>query len=180
MFFHKDNSLKNILAKAKQQRDQDLSAMAYDVLFLDYDGVVNIIYPGGYERFSKPLVANVSKLCKQFDLQIVVISSWKISPDYAAYLYEAGLDPEVKVFGKTDDIPGPREEEIKKYLQDHIYIDNFIILDDGLFDELRPYQVRTTMAEGFDDVKYEEAVQLIKRMKNNNRFSISLEKRVSV
>lgn len=163
MFFHKDNSLRAILAKARKQRDPDLNGMEYDVLFLDYDGVLNIIYPGGYERFSKPLVANVSKLCKEFDLKIVVISSWKISPDYANYLYEAGLDPEVKVFGKTDDLPGSREGEIKKYLQDHIYINRFIILDDGLFDELRPYQIRTTMAEGFNDAKYKEAVKLLER-----------------
>ncbi|MCR5066975.1 MAG: hypothetical protein K6A14_02810 [Erysipelotrichaceae bacterium] len=167
MFFNRKNDLKTILEKARAKRDRDLEDMLYNVLFLDYDGVVNIFYPGSYERFSKSLIDNVSRLCRQFDLNIVVSSSWKMSPDYADYLYEAGLDPEVKVLGKTDDIPGPREEEIKKYLQDHIYIDKFIILDDGLFNELRPYQVRTTVIEGFNDEKLEEATRLFEKQEDN-------------
>ncbi len=168
MFFNRKNELETILEKARAKRDSDMEDMLYNVMFLDYDGVVNIFYPGGYERFSEPLVANVSRLCRQFDLNIVVSSSWKMSPDYADYLYEAGLDPDVKVFGKTDDIPGLREDEIKKYLQDHIYIDKFIILDDGLFNELRPYQVRTMMTEGFNDEKLEEAIRLFEKQKGNH------------
>ena len=163
MMIFRRNSLRKILKEAKKKRRSAISDDLDNVLFLDFDGVINIdVNNYGRKPFDPSCMENINRLCKTYDLRIVVISSWKKYPNYQKLLYDSGLDRSVTVLGKTETVNGPREEEIKKYLADHIYIDRFIILDDGVFDELTPYHVRTRFTEGFSDQKYEEAAQLLK------------------
>ena len=51
------------------------------------------------------------------------------------------------------------------YLEKHQNINKFIILDDGNFYELKKYQIQTIFEKGFDNKKYQEAIELIKTIK---------------
>ncbi len=167
--FRRNDKLRIILEKARERRseysdDHEL----YNVLFLDFDGVINIpLKPGKPLGFDRECMKNVNQLCHRFDLKIVVISSWKRGSSYRQILYDQGLDEDIEVIGKTDDLPGPREKEVMKYLTDNIFIDKFIIIDDGFFNELSPYQVKTAFANGFDLSKYREAEKLLETQPGN-------------
>lgn len=162
-------SLKEILETARKSRSDYLNEDdLQNILFLDFDGVVNIsLNPRSPLCFDERCMNNVNKLCHRFNLKIVVISSWKRQYKYKEILYNQGLDKDIEVIGKTDDLNGPREDEVKKYLEDNIYIDKFIILDDAFFNELTPYQIKPTFAVGFDQKKYQEAVKLLENQKGN-------------
>ena len=155
------NRLVKILRAAKKKRkyfDQ-----LDNILFLDYDGVINTdINNYGQLPFNKVCIDNVNRLCKEYNLKIVVISSWKKYANYIDILYESGLDKDITIIGKTDILNGSREEEIKQYLYNNIYINKFIIIDDGDYDELSKYQVKTNFNDGFNDDKYLEASSLLK------------------
>ena len=88
------------------------------LIFLDYDGVVNnLIFhtiDGEPDFYYRPLneysgldrqvndfqaVAWLNKICREFNCEIVVTSTWRSSPDYAKYLYRAGLNENIKVYG---------------------------------------------------------------------------------
>lgn len=165
----KNNSLKRILMRARHKRIAELKDDLDNVLFLDYDGVVSLEFSMELYRsvIDKTCIEYVNKLCKEFNLKIVVISSWKNEPYYQDMLYEGGLNKDIEILGKTEELYGPREEEVKKYLEDHIYIDKFIILDDRVFKELRDYQVKPDSHIGFDEEKYNEAVELLKKQRGN-------------
>ncbi|MBQ6654124.1 MAG: hypothetical protein IJM79_01185 [Erysipelotrichaceae bacterium] len=153
-----------ILKQMKKNRETDSEKKLYDVLFLDYDGVINIVNKNySIDRFESRRMENINRLCREFGLKIVVTSSWRLFPNYGELLYENGLDPDIEVLGCTEST-GPRETEIKNYLMQHIYINRFIILDDGVFNELSRYQVRTKLSEGFDGSKYEEAKELLEKL----------------
>ncbi len=158
--FHYE-SLEKILKNNRKQQQKSLSEERDNVLFLDYDGVINIDpYNFGNKPYDEHCMANVNRLCKEFNLKIVVSSSWKNYPDYQSRLYVSGLDESITILGKTDTF-GFREEEIKEYIKEHIHINKFIVLDDARLDELTPYHVRTKFHEGFNDQKYEEARKLL-------------------
>ena len=146
------------------QRRHDPSAKdRINVLFLDYDGVINLITPDHrFIQFDRACIDNVSKLCRQFDLKIVVSSSWRYDDDYDQLLYSHGLGSDVEVIGCTDSL-GSREREIMDYLDRNPQIDRFIILDDLPMNELRNYQVLTRMHEGFSERRYNEAAGILNR-----------------
>ncbi|MBR0474873.1 MAG: hypothetical protein IJJ19_07700, partial [Erysipelotrichaceae bacterium] len=141
-----------------------------NILFLDYDGVVALDFSMELFRsiFDRHCIENVNKLCHEFDLKIVVTSSWRNEEDYKDMLYDNGLDTDIEIIGKTPELYIVREDEIKIYLREHVYIDKFIILDDTGFTELKPYHVQTSFVDGgFNDEKYEEARQLLINQKGN-------------
>ncbi len=167
--FHREEKLNRILEKAREKRgSQSEEGRLMNILFLDFDGVLNIpLKPGRPLGFDQDCMQNVNNLCHRFDLKIVVISSWKRGSDYRKILYDQGLDGDIEVIGKTKDLPGPREREILKYLQDNIFIDRFIIIDDGFFSQLAPYQIKTEFAKGFDFIRYQEAEKLLEKQAGN-------------
>ena len=111
-----------ILKQMKKNRETDSEKKLYDVLFLDYDGVINIVNKNySIDRFESRRMENINRLCREFGLKIVVTSSWRLFPNYGELLYENGLDPDIEVLGCTEST-GPRETEIKNYLMQHIYI----------------------------------------------------------
>jgi len=158
----KKNSVSSILKRAKRKRRKLLSDDLDNILFLDFDGVLNLDADNyGEKPFNSSCVENVNRLCRAYSLKIVVISSWKKYALYEEILRMSGLDPDIVILGKTDTLGKDREAEIKQYLSEHIYIDRFLILDDGVFDELTPYHVQTSFTEGFTDEKYREAVRIL-------------------
>lgn len=142
-----------------------------NIIFLDYDGVVNTLMFDGksenpYFNFPKDNKVNnyqaicwLNKLCKEYDAKIVVISTWREQDNYKECLYNGGLDKNIEIIGKTESFSFIRGEEIQKWLDDHKDTDiNFVILDDDAnMGELEKYRVKTETYRGFDYYEYEKA-----------------------
>lgn len=151
--------IKNFIRKRKN------GSSLNDVVFLDIDGVVNTdIYNYGQIPFNKECISNVNRLCKEYDLKIVITSSWKEDPDCLQYLYNSGLDRTIPVIGVTEDLDGFRENEIRRFLDKHSNIGTFIILDDIPMKNLSDHQIRTLFSKGFDEEKYNEAKALLQEL----------------
>lgn len=113
------------------------------VLFLDFDGVLNIWpNPGRNGEFHKPACINLEFLLNKVpDLKIVVSSSWR------AFGYEAvrdvlksnGIDPR-KVIDITGDEVSPsdgkkdRDYQIECWLKKHPEVKKFAVVDDESYD----------------------------------------------
>lgn len=123
--------------------------MKNNIIFLDFDGVVNTIYYRYYKRFKKyqmryatsadKIVNNrqaiqwLNELYDKYPYDIVVTSTWRLHSNCIQILYNSGLNKKIKIIGYTPHLEGKtRGEEIKKWIEDNNYINfnNFIILDD--------------------------------------------------
>lgn len=129
-----------------------------NVLFLDYDGVINTS-KGTYEDGNKQLVGyytpkdgmvnnyyavkNVSKFCIEYGYVIVVTSNWSRFPNYKECLTNSGLDPSVSIIGKTAKVfnanhvnfESNREREIAVFLRQN-QVEKYIILDDSALSDI--------------------------------------------
>lgn len=130
----------------------------YNVLFLDCDGVIKIGY-----YFSDTCIDNINTLCREYNLKIVIISTYRKRPDYIEMFRDAGIADDIEIIGRTGDQELTREDEIKKYISEHPNINKFIIIDDGRFIDLEKYQVKTYFDYGFDDEKLKEARSLLNK-----------------
>ena len=159
-------SIDTILKQNKKKRLKELSRNLDNIVFLDFDGVINLDldnYSGPFTN--KNLINNLNKLCLEYNLKIVVISSWRKYSDYREILYKSGLDNKIEILGSTDNMETEREKEVIKYIKEYPYINKFIILDDKPFGILKKYQVQTDIDKGFDNNKYREAINLLKEDK---------------
>ena len=136
-----------------------------NVVFLDYDGVVNIAMwnaDGTGCRYNFPddnkvnhfqAVQWVSELCKKLNYDIVVTSTWRMDANYKECLINGGLRDGIKILGKTPVLnTGTRCDEIKKYLELHPDIENYLIIDDDciLDEELKEHLVVCESDVGFN------------------------------
>ena len=150
------------------------------LLFLDFDGVVNVPYPAGSEEYRRALagelddffrpemVQKVSALCLDYGLSIVITSSWRYEGmEYCLdHLYRAGLDRAVPVEGMTDteDPLFRREGEISRYLKRAGDVGAFLILDDIPMDCFKGYEVCTDFEVGYDEACDRRARELLEQM----------------
>ena len=131
-----------------------------NILFLDFDGVVNtplldaksqswkMNFPSDGCVNNKEAVALISKFCKAFDFNIVVTSDWRLdrANTWRQCLHNSGLDSSVQIVGNTPNLwctslEFGRGHEIKQWLSEHPEVKNFIIIDDDvteMLDEQRP------------------------------------------
>ena len=150
-----------------------------NILFLDYDGVVNTPMwneEGTHFRFGFPedeRVNNfqnlqwVSEFCEKYNFSIVVTSTWRfITPWYKECLYNGGLRKDIKIVGCTDiDNTGDRELEIAGYLALHEEIEKYLIFDDyENFKYLRDHVVLCDTDLGFNILKFDEAEELYEKL----------------
>ena len=120
-----------------------------NILFLDFDGVINIPY-WSYKKgklecdFNMPwdnkvndfqAIQWVSEFCEKYNYEIVVSSTWRLNNyDYKTCLYNSGLRKTVKVVGATKSLVDKgRGDEISLYLKEN-NIKNYLIIDDDSFD----------------------------------------------
>lgn len=112
-------------------------------VFLDIDGVLNTrttveSTPEGHTGIDDARVDILAKVIKKYgSADIVLTSDWKdLRPDSDdfSYLISKLEKQGLKLAGKTTDHWHDRGEGIKKYLELHPEIDDFIILDDNKFD----------------------------------------------
>lgn len=113
------------------------------VVFLDIDGVLNSpttvkITPDGYRGIDDARVevlANV--LLKMGGGDIVLSSDWKeMDPQDADYQYLVSKLQKynLRLAGQTRDTEKKRGTGIRDYLTDHPEIEEYVVLDDNLFD----------------------------------------------
>lgn len=152
-------SIKNLLKENQKNFPQK------NLLFLDFDGVINIPIKD-YEQYNeeelinlysfgnKTCMDNLNILCATFDFQIVISSSWRISGlKYCEkYLLESGLNTNIPIIGETK-LYGfnKRFYEINDYLINHPDFTNFFILDDLHMGPLHIFALQTNFQEGLSD-----------------------------
>ena len=164
--FQNPQEIDDVLRQCLTRRTDSRQPL-FNVLFLDYDGVINVTWSGIYDApFESDLVENVNTLCHMFDLKIVVTSSWRNYDGYKEFLINSGLAPDIEILGRTDKM-GVREKEIMQYLLDEPYVGKFIILDDYPMPSLKKYQVITRYPEGFNSRKLAEAIELLQNQPIN-------------
>lgn len=146
-----------------------------NVLFLDYDGVVNTpIWDdmGTKCRINNPFhksvnnfqaVQWVSEFCEKFNYSIVVTSTWRYGDEtYRTCLINGGLRRGIKILGKTERLDGKcRGDEIQLYLNEHPEIENFIILDDDSdMGNLSNHLIKCNSYIGFTLIEFLKAKEL--------------------
>lgn len=145
-----------------------------NVVFLDYDGVVNTpmwLPDGSHCRYNFPednavnnfqCVQWVSEFCEKYNYKIVVTSTWRMDENYIDCLKNGGLRDNVEVLGATPiSASHNRGEEITMYLEQHPDIDKYLIFDDEDY-SLGDYIDKLILCNpcnGFDFTKFSEAVQ---------------------
>lgn len=139
-----------------------------NILFLDYDGVINTENDNFNGQFDNPeAIYYIGKFCMEYNFQIVVTSSWKHNPNYKDFLYNSGLDKKITIIGCTESTFKGREYEIKKYLKKHPQIKKYIIIDDAYISgELGLHQIQTSYRIGYTKNKYLETVNRFNKLYN--------------
>ena len=155
-----------------------------NVIFLDYDGVINTPMwneNGTKCRYNFPednkvnnfqAVQWVSEFCEKYGYSIVVSSTWRMDKNYKECLINGGLRAGIEILGKTKvlkDVTDPdtgiyvtRGVEIEQYLAEHPEIDEYLIFDDddGLWEYQREHLVLTDGTAGFTMNDFNKAVRL--------------------
>ncbi len=145
-----------------------------NVVFLDYDGVVNTPMwdnNGKHCRYNFPrdnkvnnfqCVQWVSEFCEKFGYDIVVSSSWRTDANYKECLINGGLRKDIKILGRTPaTFKYSRGREIQMYLDEHPEIENFLIFDDeDDMENLSDHLVLCNTAYGFCMPEYSKAEML--------------------
>ncbi len=171
-----DQKIADVIRKMEQNRKE---GRIYRVLFLDFDGVVNVPYEYGtpefdaamaqgvYDFFRPEIVVRLNALIHDYDLHVVISSSWRFSGMQFCQdsLRNAGFSDDIVIEGMTalDDLFRNRWEEILEYLEQHPEISEFLILDDIPMRELSAYAVQTVFEEGYSENADEKARRILRR-----------------
>ena len=146
-----------------------------NVIFLDYDGVVNkamwnedgtkccFNFPEDGKVNDFQAVKWIEQFCKEYNYSIVVSSSWRSEPNYKECLYNGGLSRNIEIIGCTPYLGFGfiREDEIAFYLKDHPEIDNYIIVDDvDEFPNMQEHFIKTEESRGFGWPEKDKAIQI--------------------
>ena len=168
-----------ITAVKRQMLRNRIENRIHRVLFLDFDGVVNVPYEYGtpefdaamaqgvYDFFRPEIVERLDKLIHEFDLHIVISSSWRYSGMEFCQnsLRNAGFSEDVIIEDLTvlsEGMP-PRYLEILEYLEDHPKISEILILDDLPMHGLSDYAVQTVFEDGYDEAADRQARAILNR-----------------
>ena len=155
-----------------------------NIVFLDYDGVVNTLWFDGenekpYYNFPRHNKVNnfqaicwLNKFCKEYNAKIVVTSTWRHSDNYMECLYNGGLDKSIEILGKTKNLGTARGIEIQEWLDEHeeLNIEKFVIFDDDQdMAHLKPYLAKTDTYIGMTYHTYNWAELIYKNMFDKER-----------
>lgn len=157
------------------------------IIFLDIDGVVNTIMWGNYPtkkngRFCASIaspqdgfVNNYQALCWLNEMYRIcpydiVISSktWRDIPNFSEYLYNSGLNREIDIIGKTNDVKMPSSKyirgiEIKDWIEKNNFKGKFAIIDDDSdMDDLMEFLVKCNTYYGFGALEMQKVLKKIK------------------
>lgn len=152
--------------------------MSKNVVFLDYDDVVNKAmwqkdkdgkwrcrynFPRDNAVNDEQAVQWVSEFCQEYDYSIVVSSSWRTEDNYKECLRNAGLREGIAIDGCTPvSRIHLRGDEIHAYLEEHPEITGFLIFDDLPEDCFNGYENHLVQCKngGFMMPEFNTACQL--------------------
>lgn len=153
-----------------------------NVIFLDYEGVLETIHYGSLEDVERRIKL-LGEICKEYNCKVVIEASLKTSIDeetleseneFINKLFELFKKYGIEVIGRTPSveldngrIPMWKEHEIRLYLFRHPEIEHFCIIDD---DDQYPYdsdlnQLRDYLVRTIDKSKNPEEEGLLERHK---------------
>lgn len=122
----------------------------------------DLCYPQDKRVSNTQAVLWLEKLCKEFNADIVITSTWRKDYELACEcLYNSGLSKTIRVIDKTPWLDGYRGAEIDAWLKEHS-CPAFVILDDDI--DMEPYMdhlVKTDSDAGITVMIYERAKQLL-------------------
>ena len=144
-----------------------------NVIFLDFDGVINTIHNNTKENIEKR-IKTLSNICKKYDAKVVIEASAKDAIDedtleteeewikdifacFKKYNIECiGKTPNViRRLTKTAYIPMWKEDEIRLYLYRHPLIDHYCVIDDNDYKDLEKVKDHLVQTIYYSD-NYEE------------------------
>lgn len=154
-----------------------------NIVFLDYDGVVNTPMwdeDGTHCRYNFPkdnkvnnfqAVQWVSEFCQKYCYSIVVSSTWRMDKNYKECLINGGMRDGIEILGRTKILGKTRGAEIEEYLQEHPEVDNYLIFDDedDFFDYQLYHLVDTNELAGFTMNDFNKAVRLHRKFEEENK-----------
>jgi hypothetical protein len=122
---------------------------------------------GVYDFFRPEIVERLDRLIHEFDLHVVISSSWRYSGMEFCQnsLRNAGFSEDVIIEDLTvlsEGMP-PRYLEILEYLEDHPRISEILILDDLPMHGLSDYAVQTVFEDGYDEAADRQARAILNR-----------------
>ena len=149
-----------------------------NVVFLDYDGVVNTPQ-WSINALDQRWVCNfnsefdgrvndtqavqwLSEFCEKYGYAIVVTSTWRRAKNYKECLFNAGLRDGIEIIGCTPLIHnGTRGKEIGEWLKVHPEVDKYLIFDDDtdMGDHI-DHLVKCDCTVGFKMNEFNKAEQL--------------------
>ena len=152
-----------------------------NIVFLDFDGVVETIYweqeedgtwsynvhkYGHEELNNKQAIGWLNELYKKVPYKVVVTSTWRYSMDIAQLqelLIKSGFNPEIEVIGKTPKLYLQRGVEIQRWIDENQFKGKFVIIDDDSdMCHLLPFLVRCDSQLGFTIYDYQKALNMLK------------------
>lgn len=135
-----------------------------NIIFLDFDGVINIKGDNFQTHQSEEAIKYLNKLCLETGFKIVVCSSWREHMNYIDFLRNLGLDERIEIVGKTNNSNSGKEFEILNYVEEHD-IDKYIVIDDAyLSSYMTPHHIQPASRLGFTENKYLEALAKISKL----------------
>lgn len=162
------------------------------VIFLDTDGVLNsdeyfdkikgLKIEGIEDQVDVEKIKLLKKAVEETSSKVVLTSSWRYKRN-AQYLKQLLLEYGILV-DSTPYMDNERGKEIKKWLEEHKDIENFVILDDEIFDsydeELMKKLVKVSngngrnLGEGLQQKDVEEIIERLgrKRQKDEDELEI--------
>lgn len=150
-----------------------------NILFLDFDGVVNTpwwykdendkwncryFHPKDGKLNNEQAIQWVSEFCQLYNYSIVVTSTWrKFNFDCKTCLYDSGLRDNISVIGSTPVLHTRRGIEISQWLSEHPEYTNYLIFDDeNDVEEHEMRLVQVSGSAGFTEDHFNHAVSLHK------------------
>lgn len=156
--------------------------MDLPIIFLDFDGVVNTIYwqkdvngiccvnamkKGHEELNNQQAVGWLNELYTEIPYNIVVSSTWRMSmsvEELQKLLIKSGFRPEIKVIGKTPVLHEERGLEIQRWIDQHHFTGNFIILDDDTdMVHLSNHLIQCDTFLGFTMYEYRKSLDFLQK-----------------
>lgn len=146
---------------------REIDSRKRDVVFLDFDGVVNDIRNRDV-RIDERFVAEIKRVLEATGASVVVISSQEMDERYIEPLVQMGLNihdclPSLPY----DEFQNVKDEDMKearilRYLENHSEVRNFVIIeDDSVMKELYDHQVFIEKCDGFCSRYVEPTIRIL-------------------
>ncbi|MBL8355559.1 MAG: hypothetical protein JNM01_12090 [Delftia acidovorans] len=139
------------------------------VLFLDIDGVLNStrtsVAHGGYphelthtEAFDWVAIKLLQRLCDSSGIQVVLSSAWRLTHDYK----DVAKAFDLPIIDRTPSLLGCRGDEIQNWLDNHVEVTNYAILDDDpdMLESQEPHFIHTRGSEGMTWADFSRLCQI--------------------